>query len=168
MVKTSTPQGCPLFFHWLIPLLHRPRGPSLPSLRTPPWPSPPEPSWSGLAGLPLIAKQWLPPSCLMILNLVVEARIEDTSSTSSALFWISCHSWFVSLLRASFAGNLKTTHELWHFWWVEILNKYTCFMMKTSCLSNFLTKMKYTCNAIAREKCILLVGCLNISQYFLK
>ena len=78
MVKTSTPQGCPLFFDWLIPLLHRPRGPSLPSLRTLPWPSPPEPVDQGWPGYPSLQEQWLPPSYLMILNLVVEARIEDT------------------------------------------------------------------------------------------
>ena len=63
-----------------IPLLHRPRGPSLPSLRTLPWPSPPEPVDQGWPGYPSLQEQWLPPSYLMMIDLVIEARIEDTSS----------------------------------------------------------------------------------------
>ena len=49
-------------------------------VKTPPWPSPPEPVDQGRPGYPSLQEQWLPPSYLMILNLVVEARIEDTSS----------------------------------------------------------------------------------------
>ena len=49
-------------------------------IKTPPWPSPPEPADQGCPGYTSLQEQWLPPSCLRILDLVVAARIEDTSS----------------------------------------------------------------------------------------
>ena len=49
-------------------------------VKTPPWPSPPEPVDQGRPGYPSLQEQWLPPSYLMMIDLVIEARIEDTSS----------------------------------------------------------------------------------------
>ena len=41
---------------------------------------------------------------------------------------------------ASFAGNLKTTHELWYFWWIEFLNS-IYFMIKTCVFLSYENKI---------------------------